>query len=224
MGRGGEIIGRLARAEGLFRERDIKKQNLSTSCLTEAGVRLLMVRPHGHGVWSHRDYEPTRYELLQIRVENAVFWGPSALWLQGATRKEPAELWIAIDHKARRPRNLPLDTVIVRSRNLEKDLDMVPHGVTPLRVHTRKRAEADLARSDCAALLARALAPRRFILPPTAEHLSEKLASRSSWKPPHAPPAEYAYTERELREEWSVVRSIPASLPAPSLRYRLFRE
>ena len=224
MGRGGEIICRLARAEGLFRERDIKKKNVSTACLKEAGVRLLTVKPHGYGVWSLREYEPTRYELLQIRVEHAVFWGPSALWLQGATHKEPDELWIAIDHKARRPLNLPLDTVIVRSRNLEKDLDMVPHGVTPLRVHTRKRAEADLARSDCADLLSRALTPGRFLLPPWAVHLSERLESWTGWTPPAATPPGYECTKALEREEWSIVRSIPSPLPEPSLRYRFFRK
>ena len=121
MGRGVRIIEQLAREKPLFRERDVRAKRVSPVCLQDAKVFGIAV-PRGHGVWSRPDYTPTRYEVLQLRFEGAVFLGPSALWLLGETRKEPEVAWIAIAHGARPPRSLDLSTVVVRTRNLEDDV------------------------------------------------------------------------------------------------------
>jgi hypothetical protein len=135
-------------------------------------------------VWSHRLYQPTRYELVQIRFPRAVFWGPSALWLLGARAHEPEALWIAIDNKARPPRRLDLNTVVVRTRRLEDDVvSLRPEGRRlTLRVHSRARAEADLAQADCPRMLARAAKRAHFKLPPDASLLSADLRF-ARWHP-----------------------------------------
>ena len=114
------VIAEAARGR-LFRERDVRQKHVWHEAMAMAQF-LGLVTPHGHGVWSHPHYTPSRYELLQIRFPKAVFWGPSALWLLGAEPVEPEALWIAIGNKSRPPRTLDLSTVIVRTRKLEKDV------------------------------------------------------------------------------------------------------
>lgn len=218
MGHGVEIIRRIANEKGLFRERDVKEAGASPTCLRDALV-FGFARPHGHGVWSHPKYEPTRYELVQIRMEKAVFWGPSALWLLGVEETEPEVIWIALGNNFPRPRTLEHGTVVIRSRNFEKDLTIVRQGrsLLDLRVQSRELAEADVARNDCRRLADRDLRPRFFTLDPDACLLSAQLAGRWPWRPPHLPPAGY---EDEEPEHWSVANSVSWSAPAPHWRLR----
>lgn len=178
------IIEELAR-RGLFRERDLKDWCISHTRLSDARV-FGLVTPHGHGVWSHRSYVPTRYELLQIRFPRAVFWGPSAVWLVGAEAREPEALFIAIANKSRPPRTLDRTTVIIRTRRLEEDVvSLRPEGrLLTLRVHGRARAEADTARTDVNRLLERAADRTPFAMPREASFLSSELPSFPRWHPP----------------------------------------
>lgn len=102
----------------------------------------------GRGIFGHWDYQPTRYELVQLKYPSAVFWGASALWLQGALEVEPAELWVAFPNNVRVPKSLPPGTVVLRSRRLADDVELVKKRGTalPLRAHRQARATADLAR------------------------------------------------------------------------------
>lgn len=215
-----DAIQRLAKRKGLFRERDVEREGVSPSCLEDARV-FGLVTHHGHGVWSDHRYEPTRYELVQIRLEHAVFWGPSALWLHGVTKQEPDAIWIAIGHKSRRPRTLPLETVIVRSRHLEKDVVTVTPRLLDLRVHTRERAEADIAQHDSAGLIGRSLRQCRFNLERDTCFLSSQLRAWPDWRPWPEPPGGYY---GDPVENWSVVRSIPSKVPEPSAAYRRLRK
>ncbi len=178
-----DIIEELSR-RGLFRERDLKARNISHSWLETAQHRFHLTR-HGHGVWSHLKYTPTRYELLQVRFPKAVFWGPSALWLLGAEAHEPEALWIAIANKSRAPRTLGLDTVIIRTRHLEDDVvSLCPEGrLLKLRLYSRERAEADIARTDPYQLLARAADREQFELVPDSRFLFAGLPSPPRWNP-----------------------------------------
>lgn len=200
---GRSVIEWLARQKKLFRERDVRAQKASTGCLEEARV-FRIATPHGHGVWSHPHYVPTRYELLQLRFRKAVFWGPSALWLLGAAQQEPDELWIAIANGSRVPRAIDLSTVVIRTRNLESDVvKLKPEGrVQELRVHSLERATKDAANIDRPGLIARSLERRDFVLAPDAEFLSANLPPNAWWRPPHA-------SEARVREDWSVARSLP---------------
>ena len=151
-----DVIEELAN-RGLFRERDLTHRKISIDWLNTARM-IGRIQKHGRGVWGHSRYKPTRYELAQIRLPNLVFWGPSALWLLGAEAQEPASLWVAIANKSRPPRSLDVSTVIIRTRNLERQLrSHRPEGrLITLRVHDRERARADVERSDLPRLLQRA--------------------------------------------------------------------
>ena len=90
-------------ARGLFRVRDLKRRRISPNWMPFFEWRYGFVS-HGRGVWSRRDFKPTRYELVQCRFPKSVFWGPSALWLLGHLEHEPSPLWLAIDNKAATPK------------------------------------------------------------------------------------------------------------------------
>jgi hypothetical protein len=197
VGKGLKIIEQLVREKPLFRERDVRAMRVSPACLHDAKVYGIAVS-HGHGVWSHPHYIPTRYELLQVRFEDAVFWGPSALWLLGETRKEPEVAWLAIAHGARPPRTLDLSTVVVRTRNLEKNLIKLQNAgrVQALRVHSLERARADVAANDCAGLISRTLMRRDFTLAPDGYLLTSQVTS-SGW--PGISPARPYLLEGERR-------------------------
>jgi hypothetical protein len=198
---GVETIRRIANEMGLFRERDVTAAGGDANCLDDARV-FGFATPHGHGVWSHPEYKPTRYELVQIRMRKAVFWGPSALWLLGAEKTEPEAMWIALGNNFRRPPTLELDTVVIRTRNLEKNVELVqpPGCLLVLRVHSVERALADIARHDCVGLLDRDLRPRQFTLHPDGDFLSAH-SRAASW----SPPAEGC--SRPGADDWIVARS-----------------
>lgn len=145
MGRAMAVVEELGRG-GLFRVRDLKARGVSAAWMGFFKT-LYGYEHHGRGVWSHRDFKPTRYELLQVHVPRAVFWGPSALWLLGELAQEPEALWMAIDNKARPPRTLDPGTVVIRTRRLDDDVTLLrvdPRRPLMLRVHIAQRARADL--------------------------------------------------------------------------------
>lgn len=190
-----QVIEELA-SRGLFRERDLTQREISIDWLKTAQLSGL-IRKRGRGVWSHARYHPTRYELAQVRLPNLVFCGLSALWLLGAEAQEPAALWVAIANKARPPRSLDLSTVIIRTRNLERQLTTHrPAGrLISLRVHEVDRARADVGRADLPRLLERAADRQRFVVPTDACFLSTGLSERR-WVP---------------CEAWSIERSIDST-------------
>lgn len=144
MTRAMEVVEELSRG-GLFRVRDLKHRGVSANWMGFFETLFHYVH-HGRGVWSHKFFTPTRYELLQVRFPQAVFWGPSALWLLGELDQEPEAVWIAIANKARPPRTLDPTTVIVRTRRLNADVIPFRADRRPitLRVHKVERARADM--------------------------------------------------------------------------------
>ncbi len=147
MGMGAALgfIDQLAR-RGVFRVKDLNSARLSHNWLPFAHF-LRRATPHGHGVWSHPKYQPSRYELVQIRFPKAVFWGPSALWLLGESPWEPPQLWLAIGNNQRIPKTIERDSIVVlRTRRLELDVVTVqPEGhALELRVHNAERAHAEI--------------------------------------------------------------------------------
>ena len=194
------VIEELA-SRGVFRERDLKPWRVSHSWL-EFALGIGMVTQQGHGVWSRPGYSPSRYEILQLRFPRAVFWGPSALWLLGASDREPEPLWIAIANNARPPTRLDEATVVIRTRRLEADVtSCLPTGrALALRVYNRERAQADIERTACSRLLARALEPGPFLVASEGTLLSTTMSvSRSHrdplFPPPRGPPG---------RDSWSI--------------------
>ena len=116
MGAALDVIDQLA-SRGVFRVKDLNPYRLSHNWLPLAGF-LQHATPHGRGVWSHPQYQPSRYELIQIRFPKAVF---------SSTIERDS-------------------MVILRTRRLELDVvTLHPEGrALPLRVHNAERAHADL--------------------------------------------------------------------------------
>lgn len=157
MGGMGEAMGRIEAlaTRGLFRSRDLVGLSRNWLQIARDWGRLTA---HGPGIWSAPQYRPTAYELAQLRFPRAVFWGPSALWLLGESQREPEVVWIALGNNARLPRTLEPATVIIRTRQLEQDaIALRPPGrLLTLRVYSRARAQADVARYDCERRVAQA--------------------------------------------------------------------
>ena len=103
---------------------------------------------------------------------------------------------------------------------LERDVEVIrpTGGLIDLRVHSRERAQADLARVDGQGLVARALRPDFFRLDPGAELLSPRLRMYSAWRAPCLPPK--GWEEKEPREEWFLSSSIPKLERNDSFRAR----
>ncbi|MDP1825712.1 MAG: hypothetical protein Q8L48_20795 [Archangium sp.] len=182
----GEAMGRIQTlaTRGLFRSRDLV--GISRNWLQFARD-MGRLTAHGPGLWSHALYRPTAYELAQVRLPRAVFWGPSALWLLGALTREPEVLWIALGNKARLPRTLDPSTVIIRTRRLEQDLITLrpPGRLLTLRVYSRARAQADLDLHDCERKLTQAEV--HFSVPRHAGLLTSGLPVHPHEAPPRIP-------------------------------------
>lgn len=150
MERAGEVLQHLAWSRGVFRSRDLDGTGVSRGWFDFA--TFLWVTRRGRGVWSHQGYQPTRYELVQVRHPRAVFWGASALWLHGVLSEEPAALWVAMPNNVRVWRTLDPGTVLLRTRRLEDDVVEVraPRTALDLRVHRRERAQRDVERAVAA--------------------------------------------------------------------------
>lgn len=142
MGHAMKVVNALGDA-GLFRARDLKRNRVSPEWMPFFKTLFGYV-PHGRGVWSRGDFNPTRYELIQCRVPRAVFWGPSALWLHGELLREPNHVWIAIDNKARPPRTLDSTVVVIRTRRLTEDLVTLRHHRSTLRAFSSIRSKSDV--------------------------------------------------------------------------------
>lgn len=200
-----DVIERLEKA-GVFRAKELSAYGLSQNWLNVArGMGLL--RKHGHGVWSSASYQPTRYEILQLRFPMAVFWGPSALWLHAALDAEPEPLWIAIANTSRASSTVELDTVIVRTRHPERGLVTVkPAGrLIPLRAYDLERAQADVARLDPYRVMERAAEKSRFSLAPNGSMLNMN-TRYPPWHPIPAPP-----------DQWTQLpASVATRTPAPA--------
>lgn len=205
IGRAMDVIEQLAK-QGPFRARALNSYELSQNWLNVAqGMGL--VRKHGHGVWSSASYEPTRYEIFQLRFPHAVFWGPSALWLHAALDAEPEPMWIAIANTSRASSTIALDTVIIRTRQLERDLENIqPVGRRiKLRAHNLERAGTDAEKIDPYRVMEGAVERSRFSLPPHARFLSATMPP-NTWHPIPAP-----------RDEWEMVPASAATrTPAPA--------
>jgi predicted transcriptional regulator of viral defense system len=105
----------LVQQRGVLRPRDLTAQGLSPDRLRHLYARGQVER-YGRGLYLPRNPDRSEQEMLTIaaaRVPHAVICLLSALRFHTLTTQNPAELWIAIDHKARLPHvpELPLRVV-----------------------------------------------------------------------------------------------------------------
>ncbi|MCU0232011.1 MAG: type IV toxin-antitoxin system AbiEi family antitoxin domain-containing protein [Acidobacteria bacterium] len=97
---------RLIEARGLARPRDLEAHGVSRTQLSRLVQEGLVVR-QARGIYSATRHAPTAEHSLALvaaRVPEAVFCLLTALRFHGLTTQSPADVWIALPEKARRPR------------------------------------------------------------------------------------------------------------------------
>lgn len=96
---------RLIREQGIARPRDLGAQGVSRATLARLLDEELVVR-EARGLYVTTSHSPTEgHTLAQVakRVPQAVFCLLTALRFHELTTQSPAEVWIALPEKARRP-------------------------------------------------------------------------------------------------------------------------
>ncbi len=97
---------RLIDVKGLVRPKDLEAQGISRALLSRL-VREGLVARQARGIYAAARHEPTaEHTLAHVakRVPEAVFCLLTALRFHALTTQSPAEVWIALPEKARRPR------------------------------------------------------------------------------------------------------------------------
>lgn len=97
---------RLIEQQGLARPKDLEARGISRAQLSRL-VKAGLVLRQARGIYVAARHEPTaQHTLAQVakRVPEAVFCLLTALRFHGLTTQSPAEVWIALPEKARRPR------------------------------------------------------------------------------------------------------------------------
>jgi len=101
-----EQVARLVRKAGVFRPRELNRVGIPRQYLRQAKDRGL-VRQVGRGLYVAEGGRVTEHHTLveaTKRVPHGVICLLSALRFHGLTTQAPHEVWMAIAHKARRPR------------------------------------------------------------------------------------------------------------------------
>lgn len=101
-----EKILRLIRVRGVVRPKDLEAQGFTRAYLSRLVAQGLVMR-QARGIYVGARHAPTAEHTLArvaTRVPDAVFCLLTALRLHGLTTQAPAEVWIALPEKARRPR------------------------------------------------------------------------------------------------------------------------
>ncbi len=101
-----ELVARMVQQSGVFRPRDLDRGGIPREYLRQAKDRGL-VRQVGRGLYVAEGSPATEHHTLAEaakRVPHGVVCLLSALRFHGLTTQAPHEVWMAIGHKARRPR------------------------------------------------------------------------------------------------------------------------
>ena len=97
---------RLIKKQGLARPKDLEARGITRAQLSRL-VRDGLVRREARGIYVLAQHAPTaEHTLARVakRVPQGVFCLLTALRLHGLTTQSPAEVWVALPEKARRPR------------------------------------------------------------------------------------------------------------------------
>jgi predicted transcriptional regulator of viral defense system len=138
---------RLIAKLGIARPRDLERQGVSRVYLSRLVERGIVLR-EARGVYTVSRHEPTvHHSLAQVarRVPGGVFCLLTALRFHGLTTQSPAEVWVALAEKARRPR---LDSPRLRVARfsgpaLTEGIEIHQAEGVPLRVYSAAKTVAD---------------------------------------------------------------------------------
>ncbi|MCP3136126.1 type IV toxin-antitoxin system AbiEi family antitoxin domain-containing protein [Pyxidicoccus xibeiensis] len=135
----------LSRELGLLRSRDLEAHGVPRTQL-RLMLSLGSLREVAPGVWAHRYMPPDAVLVAAKRVPRGVLCLKSALWLHGLLPEEPAEVWMAIGERARKPRwsQPPLHVARFSGPALSEGIEhRTFHGVS-VRVYGVAKTIADL--------------------------------------------------------------------------------
>jgi predicted transcriptional regulator of viral defense system len=137
---------------GFFRAAQLAQVGLTRDCLP-ALVRRRCAERVGRGLYRLTDAEPTEnYSIAMAcaRVPNSIVCLLSALRIHGIGTQSPAEVWLAIPHKARKPRlrELKLRTVCFSGPAWDFGVQPTVFEGVPARITSPARTVADCFRFE----------------------------------------------------------------------------
>jgi len=133
----------LAHRRGVLRPRDLEAQGLPRTALHRLVAEGRMDR-RGRGLYVASDAVLSESEMLaaaSARVPHAVICLLSALRFHGLTTQNPADVWLAIDRKARAPRGSELPLRIVRFSGEARTAGVEEHTIDGVRVRIYSAAK-----------------------------------------------------------------------------------
>ncbi len=137
----------LVREAGVVRSRDLRERGIHQEYLRRLENRGLLVRS-GRGIYTFSDSDLTENQSLAeacMRVPRGIVCLLSALRFHELTTQAPFEVWLAIDSKARTPKEdiAPLRIVYMSSMALSAGIEEYQVEGVPVRVYNPAKTVAD---------------------------------------------------------------------------------
>lgn len=134
-------------SSGSIRSKDIRKRGIHQEYLRRLEKQGEIVRV-GRGIYTLSNLDLTEHQTLVeacARVPHAVVCLFSALRFHNLTTQNPFEVWLAIDNKARPPKDdiLPLRIVYMSGKALTTGVEEHLIGEQPVRVYNIPKTVAD---------------------------------------------------------------------------------
>jgi predicted transcriptional regulator of viral defense system len=126
----------LARRRGVLRPRDLTEQGLSREVIRRLEAEGLLER-RARGLYVPTSVERSEHEMLALasrRVPHGVICLLSALRFHDLTTQNPSKIWLAIDRKARTPKEPELPLQIVRFSGEALSEGIEEHSIDGVRV------------------------------------------------------------------------------------------
>ena len=133
----------MARKAGMLRARELNKHGIPRVYLQRLERQGLLVR-EARGLYAHPDAKVTENHSLaeaSKRVSHGVICLLSALRFHGLTTQNPSEVWLALDWKARAPKNGKLPLRIVRMSGKAFTEGLEEHQIETVNVRVYKPAK-----------------------------------------------------------------------------------
>ena len=133
----------IARKAGMLRARELNKHGIPRVYLQRLEQQSLLVR-EARGLYAHPDAKVTENHSLaeaSKRVSHGVICLLSALRFHGLTTQNPSEVWLALDWKARAPKNGKLPLRIVRMSGKAFTEGLEEHQIETVNVRVYKPAK-----------------------------------------------------------------------------------
>lgn len=138
---------KIVKESGVIRPRDLEPHGISRKYLTLMYRKGLLNRV-GRGLYVASDIDPTEHHTIAEvckRIPAGVVCLLSALQFHDLTTQMPFQVWVAIDRKARYPREpqLPIRIVRFSGQALNSGIDESSVGGVPIKVYNPAKTVAD---------------------------------------------------------------------------------